>query len=188
MGSVSFLKEGLSTIKGNCTLILVNQKQLRPSIDFSIQTLLNDEKEPLILISASENGEVIAKQNTQGKFSIVDVFSREKNGFNKEKNVYFVDNPSNLTSIQIGIQKFSEKEEHRIIMFDSVSILSIYNSPENIGRFFYLFSNKVKLKGDSIILFATKESISEESLEMIKQFCDKVFDYSELFISSIELA
>jgi len=188
MKSATFLKEGLSTINGNCTLIVLNQKQLRPSITFALKTIITDEKDPIILISASESGERVLKEVNSEKLSIVDVFSREKTGINKENTIYQVDNPSNLTSIQIGIEKFSKKEEKEIIIFDSISILSIYNSPQNIGKFFYLFSNKAKLQGNSILLFATKETISEEALDMIKQFCDKVFDYSGLFISSIELA
>ena len=70
-----------------------------------------------------------------------------------------------------------------IIIFDSLSILSIYNSQDEIGKFLYFFTNKIKLEDKSCIYLTAKNSIKPEIINLAKQFCDKTFDFSELYVS-----
>ena len=73
------------------------------------------------------------------------------------------------------------------IFFDSINSLAIHNSPKNIAKFFYIFINKTSLQKNSLLLFSVKDSMNENALDKIKQFSGKTFDYSNIFISSIEI-
>lgn len=181
-----FLKEALTNFKKNSTLVLLNQKQLKPSINFTLNTLV-DEKIPVIFISTQNYQNFFQKEIPENVF-IVNVSNEKNLSYEKKEQVYNIDNPSNLTAIQIAIESFLKKnQKETLIFFDSINYLSIHTSQKNISRFFYIFINKTSLQNNSLILFAIKESINESILETIKQFCGKTFDYSKVFISSIEL-
>lgn len=181
-----FLKEALTNFKKNSTLVLLNQKQLKPSINFTLNTLV-DEKIPVIFISTQNYQNFFQKEIPENVF-IVNVSNEKNLSYEKKEQVYNIDNPSNLTAIQIAIETFLKKnQKETLIFFDSINYLSIHTSQKNISRFFYIFINKTSLQNHSLILFAIKESINESILETIKQFCGRTFDYSKVFISSIEL-
>ena len=74
-------------------------------------------------------------------------------------------------------------DDKGIVIFDSLNILSIYNSGIEIGRFIYFFTNKMKLENKSCIYLMTKDSIENDTIELAKQFCDKTYDFSELYVS-----
>jgi archaellum biogenesis ATPase FlaH len=94
-----------------------------------------------------------------------------------------------MTGVQIAIEK-SEKQllGEKIILFDSINALTIYQKKENIAKFFHMFNNKVRLEGKTAVIFAVKDSTDPELIEYLKEFADKTFDYSDLFISAIAMA
>lgn len=183
---VPFLKEAMSNLKENSVLVVLNQKQLKPSINYVIENFLK-EKEKTIFIS-TQGQETSFQIEKQENFFVIDLYSREKNTQLDKNKFYFVQNPANLTDIQIGIEKFLKNNNNKsTIFFDSINSLTIHSSPKSISKFFYMFINKTSLQGNSLLLFIVKESINEEILQTIKQFCGKTYDYSKVFISSIEL-
>ncbi len=185
---VPFIKEALSNVSENSVLVLLNQKQLRPSVN-SVITNLIEEKKKVIFVSTTDYTRFFEENSIPKDFFIIDVFPRDDDQKIDKTKIYSVQNPANLTDIQIGIERFSKNISGEVIIFfDSVNTLAIHNSPKSIAKFFYIFINKTSLQGNSLLLFVVKESISEETLGIIKQFCVKMYDYSGVFISSIELA
>lgn len=186
MQNLSFLKEALINSTNNVTLIEVNQKQLKESITYCIKNFVETKETSLILISASQESEQLFKTiKPQNNLFVVDIRST---GLENTKNIFYTNNPSDLTKIQIGIEKFSAQiKGNKTIIFDSLNALSIQSDKRNVQKFFYLFNNKAKLNNTTLIILTAKDSTDEEVLDTIKQFCDKNYDYSDLFISSIEL-
>jgi hypothetical protein len=46
-------------------------------------------------------------------------------------------------------------------------------------------SNKTKLRGNTLVLITEKVSTDPKTIDLAKQFSDKNYDYSSLFISTI---
>lgn len=180
-----FLKEAYSNLKKNSVLVILNQKQLKPSINSTIKNLVEDKKNTII-ISTQNYTKYFDKEIPKNIF-IINVSSEEKSKQNKDQ-VYTITNPADLTGIQIATENFLKKINGEVtIFFDSVNSLAIHNSPKNIAKFFYIYINKTSLQNNSLLLFVVKDSINESALEKIKQFCGKIYDYSNIFVSSIEI-
>ncbi len=184
MKKMNFLSEVISKKENNVSLILLNKNQLLNGTDYLLEKILTNEKDSIVLVSYLQSGEEILKKFHSGKLIIVDCFSENKKANEK---VIFIKNPNSLTQLQISVEKAFEKLNSKgIVIIDSLSILSIYNSQKEIGKFIYYFTNKIKLGNNSGIYIATSDSVDEEVLDLAKQFCDKVYDFSKLFIQSIE--
>ncbi len=186
MQNLSFLKEALANSTHNVVLIEVSQKHLKESITYCVNDLLMEKELSLVLVSASQESHHLFETIKQEKnLFIIDTAST---GLENTKNIFYTNSPSDLTKIQIGIEKFFEQiNGNKAILFDSLNSLSIQSDKRNVEKFFYLFNNKAKLDDTTVVILTAKESIDEDVLDTIKQFCDKNYDYSDLFVSSIEL-
>jgi hypothetical protein len=184
----SYLKEVWGEFRGINTLTVLNQKQFSDSINNTISKVI--ETNNVIFISMTKSAEdVFAMTQEKEKLFVIDVFSRESSFANGiESNIIYISNPANLTRIQIAVDKALKKFPDAIILFDSLGVLSIYSDERLFQKFIYLFSNKMNLIGGSILFFAVKGTMDEEILSTLKQFCDKTYDYSELYVESVELA
>jgi archaellum biogenesis ATPase FlaH len=182
MESVSYLKEVLVNLEKTVSLVLLNQKQFRTALDFVLGDIVKREKQ-VVFVSFTKSGDEIIRKFGSDNLTVIDGFSKEQRDTN---NIIYIGNKTNLTNVQIAIEKVSGESE-KIIVFDSLSVMSIYNSKRDLGKFVYLFNNKISLEGNTCLYFATKESIDEETVETVKQFCDKTYDFSDIYISSIHV-
>ena len=185
----NYLKEVFVEMDRRVSLAIINQKQLPNSIEYSFEKIL--ENNSLIYISLTKSAEDILTMvgELKEKMFIIDVFSRETTYINGiESNVIYINNPANLTSIQIAVDKALKKFPDATIMFDSLGVLSVYTDEKLFEKFIYLFNNKMNLNEKTVLFFAVKGSMDDEILSTIKQFCDKTYDFSELYIESVELA
>jgi hypothetical protein len=179
-----FLKEAINNLEKNSVLVLLNQKQLKPSINFVLQNFF-EEKKTLIFVSTQPYQNYFEKEIPKNIFVIN--LTNKTNGEKKDQ-IFNINNPSNLTGIQIAVESVLKKNPEDVtIFFDSINSLAIHNSPKNIAKFFYIFINKTSLQKNSLLLFSVKDSMNENALDKIKQFSGKTFDYSNIFISSIEI-
>jgi len=184
----NYLKEMLTNISGANSLAIINQKQQADAIQYSVEKIL--ETQPLIFISMTMSAdEVFLRNEKKENLFVIDVFSRESTFSNGIiPNVIYVSNPANLTSIQIAVDKALKKFPDAIILFDSLGVLSVYSNEKLFQKFIYLFNNKMNLNNKSVLFFAVKGTMDSEILSTVKQFCDNTYDFSELYISSVELA
>ncbi len=172
----NFLKEVIANTTNKVNLVIINQKQFKTSIDYLLEKLLLEQKNEIILVSFSQPGKEILNKFNSPKLHIIDAFSEEEEN---EKIIYL--KAGNLTKLQIEIDELMK--EKSIVIFDSLGVLGLYNSAQDVGKFVYFFSNKIKLNNNSCIFVVVKESIDEETLNFAKQFCDRTYNFSELFVS-----
>ncbi|MDD3159805.1 MAG: hypothetical protein PHQ98_02460 [Candidatus ainarchaeum sp.] len=179
--NTQFLKEVISKIDVNSSLIIINQKQYIDSIKYMVKEL---ENKNLILIATTKNtiNEFINKNNTNNQIFLIDCFSKESLNL---KNYFYIGDCSNLTKIQIILNKIINDKKF-IVLFDSLSVTSIYNKSKDVGRFIYFLNNKLKLQECSIIYFIIDETIEEEILNFTKELCDNNYDFSKVILDSIE--
>ncbi len=190
MQNVFFLKESVAYADKNVSFVLLNQKQIREGIVFMANSFLAEEFKSVIIVSYSTPGEEILAKITEkdrNRVVIVDAFSR--NSEDKSPQVIKLSNPGDMTGVQIAIEK-AEKNllGEKIILFDSINVLTIYQKRETVAKFFHMFNNKIRLEDKTLIIFAVKESTDTELVEYLKEFADKTFDYSELYISAVAMA
>jgi len=191
MQPVSFMKEVFANANQNVSLVLLNQKQFRPAANYLIEELLSAPTSSLVYVSLTENAENVFSQvldTAKKRLFIVDGVStkplQERSGPGAE----YIDSPANLTGMQIGIERGIEAlKGKRTVVIDSLGALAAYTPKKEFGKFLYLFTNKMKLDDKTLILIATTDSIDADTLDFAKQFSDKIYDFSALYISSIEL-
>jgi len=179
------MKEPISASLKLVSLITLNQKQLKDAISFAIHEYLTTQK-IIILVSLSTPFEEIQKmipQEAKNKVFVIDCFSNRQI---TQNNVIFAGSPSELTNIQVGIETIEKQMPgEKVIIFDALNVMAVYNNPNELGRFFHLLTNKMMLKGNTTIILNSKDATEEEILSMIKSFCDKSYDYSDMIINSI---
>jgi len=108
---------------------------------------------------------------------------QEINGYD----VIFIENPSNLTRLGITLENSLEDlEGEKFVVFDSISALSVYVKERDLGKFVYLLTTKISLQDDTGVVLAIKDTIENDNLELIEQFFDSVYDYSEMFTGEIQ--
>jgi len=188
MANNSFLDEALAKTAEKVSLVILNQKQVKDSIAYALNELL-EEDATIVFVSLTRTAEAVLKdvKAKKNNLYIIDAFSNEGDQDEKNEKIIYADTPSNLTGIQIGIEKAQHaSDDKNIIIFDSLGVLSVYNDKKMFGKFLYLFSNKARLDKNTCLFFTTKDSIEENALESAKQFFDKVFDYSALYTASAE--
>ncbi|VVB75365.1 Uncharacterised protein [uncultured archaeon] len=190
MQNVFFLKESVAYADKNVSLVLLNQKQIRDGIVFMANSFLAQEFKSVIVVSYSAPGEeILAKigEKDRNRTAIIDAFSR--NSDDNSAQVIKLSNPSDMTGVQIAIEK-SEKNllGEKIVIFDSINVLTVYEKRETVAKFFHMFNNKIRLEDKTLIITAVKESTDPDLIEYLKEFADKTFDYSSLFISAIAMA
>lgn len=184
------MKEPLVNLDKNISLVVLNQKQLKPSIDFTIDSILSQKRYSVIFVSMSGPGEdVLGKVNKNylGKIVIIDAFSKDPNTY--FSSIIPVNNASDLTNIQIAIERAERKVTgEKVIIIDALNVMAIYNKKEVLGKFLHLFSNKTRLEENSSIIFTINESTDQKIIDLAKEFSDKVYDYSSTYVSTIALA
>jgi len=184
----TYLKEMFSNVEEKNSLAIINQKQFHDSIEYSIKKVL--EKKPLILVSMTRSAKDVLESIPEKKENVfvIDIFSREASSANKELNIIHINNPANLTKLQITVDKALKKFPNATILFDSLGVLSVYSDERLFQKFIYLFNNKMNLLDGTVLFFAVKGSMGEKVLSTVKQFCDRTYNFSELYIESVELA
>lgn len=190
MQNVFFLKESIAYADKNVSFVLLNQKQMKDSIIFAANSFLAEEFKSVIIVSYSTPGEeILSKINDKDKnrIIIIDAFLRDSTNNNPQ--IIKLSNPGDMTGVQIAIEK-AEKTllGDKIVLFDSINVLTVYEKKEIVAKFFHMFQNKIRLEDKTLIIFAVKESTDTELIDYLKEFSDKTFDYSELYITAIAMA
>jgi len=130
-----------------------------------------------VTINRSVMGLDIALKNNAIKTEnlyYIDCISRTSSIEESTKSCEYIDSPSNLVGISIGIDDCLKKIKSKkiFLVFDSISTLLIYNKLDSVLQFSNHLINKLrkdKIKG---IIMAIEEG-NPELVNQIVQFCDK---------------
>lgn len=182
MQNTFFLKEVIANAQKNVSFVMLSTKQIKETL-FGLIKEYSMKNKVIIVVSfftpISEIKSVFGGQHiyfadcTQGK---------EK----QEDNNVLETNPSDLTGIMVYIDSIDKNVPgEKIILFDSLNMMEVYNEQKKIGRFMHALSNKIRLRENTLILLDVKDSTENKTIELFKQFSDKIYDYSSLFISAI---
>jgi hypothetical protein len=105
---------------------------------------------------------------------------------NQDENTILTTSPSDLTGIMVAIDSIDKNVPgKKIILIDSLNMMEVYTEQKKIGRFMHALSNKIRLRENTLILLTIKEATENKTIELFKQFSDKSYDYSSLYVSTI---
>jgi hypothetical protein len=185
MINAAFMKEALATSEKKVTFVMLNQKQGKDTIEFTINALLNQMKKVVLIAFSKQPSESFKQLIAQNdSISLIDC----SGNLTQTPRAISIGNPSDLTSLQVALDKIdNEISGTKTIIFDSVNIMAIYNKKDDFGRFIHLLSNKMRLKENSIIFFTAKESTNQSAMEIMQELSDKTYDYSGLLLGSISV-
>ena len=173
----SFMRDILGAAGSGVSLAVINQQQQQKAIDACVYNLLTEQEASIVLVSLTQTSKTLLSKYKNKKLFIIDGASQSALA---QENIFYAGNEGNLTKIQIALEKALEKTKNAIIIIDSLNLLSVYNPAKEITKFIYLFANKTQLEDNSAILIASKDAMDQKTIESIKGFCDRVFDYSKL--------
>jgi len=86
----------------------------------------------------------------------------------------FVSSPGALTELSVAISKVMETGEYKVILFDSLSTLLVYESDTTIAKFVHFMMAKVRVIGCSAIFTCLNQDAESILIKDINMFADKV--------------
>lgn len=169
--------------KGEVILLIVSaQKYLSVTLDV-LKHYCNNQNSSCIYVSVNRTystlmGLIKKNKINSSKLFIVDAISPQSSQVKDADNAIFLGNPRGLTDISISASSAIENlpEGNRMLFFDSLSTLLIYNDAGSVAKFAHFLINKMKeWKISGVIISLEKETDSKLSSQL-SQFVDKVIE------------
>ena len=182
MQNTFFLKEVMANAQKKVSFVMLSAKQIKETL-FGLIKEYSMQQKVIIVVSFFTPISEIKSVFGGGHIYFVDCTQGNEN---LESDNMLVTNPADLTGIMVFIDSIDQNVPgEKIILFDSLNMMEVYNEQKKIGRFMHSFSNKIRLRENTLILMTVKDSTENKTIELFKQFSDKSYDYSSLFISAI---
>ena len=82
----------------------------------------------------------------------------------------------NLTSLSITISETLNAlgDRKKFIVFDSLTALTLYNSPETVSKFLIFIMNQFRQWNVDVYMIATEEGMDAKIMSVLKQNADKI--------------
>ena len=182
MQNTFFLKEVITNAEKKVTFLMLSAKQTKDTLFGLIKDYSLKSKVIIVVSFFTPISEIKSTYGGKNIYFIDCTQNSEK----QDENTFLATNPSDLTGIMVSIDSIDKNiAGEKIILFDSLNMMEVYNEQKKIGRFMHALSNKIRLRENTLILLTVKESTENKTIELFKQFSDKSFDYSSLYISAI---
>jgi hypothetical protein len=136
----------------------------------------------IIIVTTNKPADMILNEikeekiETQNLF-FIDTISKYigKNELTQSDSIVYIDDPANLTEIgivtKLGIEKISGE---KVLIFDSLTTLSLYNSSKNIARFYNFFFQLARVNNIETIIIALESDMDKKALSSIYGLVDQV--------------
>lgn len=116
-------------------------------------------------------------------FFYIDAVSKLANSsLQRTKNAVFL-RPTQLTNLSITLEnavKELPKERDKVLMFDTVSTLTLYHNTNTVSKFLHSLTSKIRGWGLKSILMALEEETDETFRSRLTQFCDRIIHIEDL--------
>ncbi len=175
-------KREVKSLKDYIILITVDAKAYQKAYVDIVKFLVNEQGIPGIYVTLNKPYEImqrnLAGSNIDSRLIIfVDATSRA-GGTKRTDNCLYIGGPEKLSDMSVAMDQAVKAlpKDDKFLIFDSLSTLSIFNSPGTVARFIHFLTGKMrewKVKG--IIMTLEKET-RHELLEELTQFSDARID------------
>lgn len=176
--------DGREIKDGSVILIKVPSKKL---IETNIQILkhyVRDKKYGAVYVTVNKPfSELIERFKEEkidtSKIFVIDAVTPRKfvNGNSRAENAVFIGSPKELTNISITTtSKIKELKTAKVLIFDSVSTLLIYNEFDSVRDFIRFISNKMKELNVTFAMICIKDAADEKLVSQLSSFVDEIID------------
>ncbi len=148
------------------------------------KTVKENLRKNIIFVTSNKPAEILITHLKEEKINenrilFIDAVSKYMSiNIIERDNIIYVDSPSNLTSLGILIRGAIENiKGEKVIIFDSLSTLSLYNEFKILSRFYNFVINLSRIKSINTIIFTMETESEKEVLKDIKGIVDGVKVY-----------
>lgn len=99
--------------------------------------------------------------------------------FLPSKKAIYIDAPNALTDILLAISRTLDSKKTPILLFDSVSVLLIYNDQKTVSKFVHALTTMLRSKGVKGVLACLASDDSAGAISQIEPFFDRVIRLQE---------
>ena len=111
-----------------------------------------------------------------GKLSFIDAISFRSIPKEKPKNTIFLENASDLLTLSVEINDISLKSEKLRIVFDQLSLLTLYNSPMHVLNFLQTLAARIRQRKQSSLLLLDTGVIDEQTEKTLHTIVDMLVE------------
>ena len=111
-----------------------------------------------------------------GKLSFIDAISFRSIPKEKPKNTIFLENASDLLTLSVEINDISLKSEKMRIVFDQLSLLTLYNSPMHVLNFLQTLAARIRQRKQSSLLLLDTGVIDEQIEKTLHTIVDMLVE------------
>lgn len=106
----------------------------------------------------------------------IDCISKHLGEKPEAENCLLLDGPQQLTDLSIAIKESLKQlpEENRVLFFDSLSVLLMYNDAASIGKFASFIINKMRSLDVDTVMLALEEDTDNNIISKVQSFVDEV--------------
>lgn len=169
--------------KGEVVLLIVSaQKYLAVSMDV-LKHYCNTEKNSCVYVSVNKPYNtlmnIIEKNKiNKDKLFVIDAITPPYAQTKSVDNAIFIGNPKGLTDISISASSAVKNlpKGDRMLFFDSLSTLLIYNDVGSVTKFAHFLINKMKDWDISGVIISLEKETDAKLSSQLSQFVDKVVE------------
>jgi len=111
-----------------------------------------------------------------GKLNFIDAISFRSIPKEKPKNTIFLENASDLLALSVDINDISLKSEKLRIVFDQLSLLTLYNSPVHVLNFLQTLAARIRQRKQSSLLLLDTGVIDEQTEKTLHTIVDMLVE------------
>lgn len=111
-----------------------------------------------------------------GKLNFIDAISFRSIPKEKPKNTIFLENASDLLTLSVDINDISLKSEKLRIVFDQLSLLTLYNSPMHVLNFLQTLAARIRQRKQSSLLLLDTGVIDEQTEKTLHTIVDMLVE------------
>lgn len=142
-----------------------------------VKTILRQQDAKLLYVTVNKPAIAIRSTLKDKKINEGDVYFIDCVGAGstrREERTIYVE-PTNLTGISLAINEMLQSiEGEKVVMFDSLSTLLIYNSSESVAKFSHFIMAKIRNYRVRGVFLASEKDTPAELYSTLLQFADKV--------------
>ncbi|MFQ6081323.1 MAG: hypothetical protein ACE5OW_06620 [Candidatus Bathyarchaeia archaeon] len=178
------LKQRINSLTPNWVILLVvpGEQYFASNLNL-LKTLIDELNLRGIYVTVNKPSSMLAKVFEQKGIEVdrlffIDSVSKMAGICPEEtENCIYTDAPSNLTSLQIAIgesiKKVGGPNEEKFLLFDSLSTMLIYNTPDKVSKFSHLFITRLRKYGLNGVIICLEREQEQGFLDSISLFCDE---------------
>lgn len=169
--------------KGEVILLIVSaQKYLQVSLEV-LKHYCNNQKSSCVYVSVNRPYNTLmnlikANKINSEKLFVIDAITPPSDQQKSIKNAIFIGSPRGLTDISISASSAvkSLTKGDRMLFFDSLSTLLIYNDAGSVTKFAHFLINKMKEWSITGVIISLEKETDEKLTSQLSQFVDRVVE------------